>query len=117
MKTNGANWKAYMNSWPEGQWFDESDETINGQSVEEFEKSLPKGKGFLESIPDDAEIVFTAGVVFANADSMSDGVSLTTHFRRWVRTQDTQLKVVQVPSDAVDAFTEFCRTHKIKIQD
>lgn len=30
MKTYGATWNAYLESWPEGQWYEDSDETING---------------------------------------------------------------------------------------
>ena len=93
MKTTGAVWKEYLASWPEGQWYDDCDETINGISVDDFNGA---------EIPDDALVDFSTGVVFRNQDD-TDGVSLTSHFRAWLKARDSITLVVQVPKGQEEA--------------
>ena len=87
MKTTGAVWKEYLASWPEAAWFDDSDVTINGVPDEEF------GAG---EIPDDAIVEFSAGIVYRD-EGDKYGVSLTSHFRAWLKAQDSITLIVQVP--------------------
>lgn len=88
MKTTGALWKEYMASWPEEQWFDDSDDTVNGKrDVAEAD------------IADDAVVEFSCGVVFRSAEDQR-GVSLVSHFRNWLKARDSLTFVVTIPKAA-----------------
>lgn len=89
MKTNGATWKAYLASWPEGQWFDDSDETFDGKTPED---NYPA---------DDAVVQFSCGVVFKD-DKDHEGVSLVSHFRKWERSLTNSIVMVEVPKAKLD---------------
>jgi len=104
MKTNGVTWKAYINSWPKDQWFDDSDELINGEP----------GDNVVGEIPDDAVVEFTCGVVYANAND-HEGKSLTAHFRSWLRGQSHTNLVVCIPKDKQPELTAFLKTIQGKI--
>lgn len=97
MKTTGALWKEYLASWPEAQWFDDSDETVNGQAGDA-----------VGDVPDDAVVEFTSGVVYENAEDR-EGVSLTSHFRKWLKARDSLTLVVSIPKDAEAQFREAVR--------
>jgi hypothetical protein len=99
MKTNGATWKAYLNSWPFGQWYDDADETVDGA---EFDDEHTK-------IPDSAVIELTCGVVFS-APSDREGKSLTSHFRAWMKAQTHEQLVVSVPKDRLEEFKAYLKT-------
>ena len=92
MKTTGALWNEYLASWPDGQWFDDSDETFNGKSD-------------VDPVPDDAVVEFSCGVVFKSAEDR-EGVSLVTHFRRWLKVRDHLTFVVTVPRGAEAQFRD-----------
>lgn len=92
MKTLGATWTAYLASWPEGQWYDDSDETINGVSGDDYDAP---------TIPADAVVEFTSGVVYATRDD-HEGTALPTHFRRWEKAQTHATIMVTVPKDKQD---------------
>lgn len=96
MKTTGAQWSAYMASWPDGQWFDDSDETFNGISPDEWGD---------KPIPPDAVVEFSYGVVFANQDDR-EGISLTRHFRRWLKAQSVDVLLCEVPKEKADALRQ-----------
>lgn len=100
MKTTGAVWTAYLASWPEGQWYDDSDETINGVSGDEYEAP---------SIPDDAVVEFSSGVVYADRND-HEGTALPTHFRRWEKAQTHATVVVLVPKDKLDDLKAMLKT-------
>lgn len=89
MKTTGAIWNAYLSSWPEGQWFDDSDEAINGTPLDGGEA------------PANAEVTFTCGVVYRDDDDR-EGVSLVRHFRRWLKEQSVAFVQCEVPKDRLD---------------
>lgn len=99
MKTIGATWKAYLASWPEGQWFDDADETIDG---------IP-GNDLMGEIPDLAEVVFTCGVVYASPKDR-EGKSLVHHFRRWLKELSTATVVCEVPKDKLKSFAEMLKS-------
>ncbi len=100
MKTTGALWKEYLSSWSEGQWFDDSDETVNGLSdIAE------------RDVPDDSEVEFTCGVVFKDTEDQ-EGVSLTSHFRRWLKARDSLTFVVSIPKDTEAEFRKAVRAFK-----
>jgi len=116
MKTTGANWKAYLDSWPEGQWFDDSDERVNDEHWEDLEAKASNGQGYLSLTPDDAVVEFTCGVVYATGDDR-EGVPLVTHFRRWMKSRDQVVIVATVPAAALEAFNAFCKANKISIKE
>lgn len=103
MKTTGAIWNEYLASWPEGQWFDESDETVNGQSSDDF----------LE-IPANAIVQFSEGIVFKD-ESDDDGVSLASHFRAWLKGRDSVTLFITVNKDQESALRDFVKGIKGKV--
>lgn len=103
MKLTGAQWKAYLNSWPADQWYDDDDATVNGVSAGELSN---------DEIADAARVVLTCGVVFKPGSD--EGVSLTSHLRNWLRSQDHQTMVVQVPKNQIEAFAKLCKSLGIK---
>jgi hypothetical protein len=102
MKTNGATWKAYINSWPDGQWYDDSDELFNDTDPEKFDKGEP---------PDDAVVSFSYGVVYAGPND-HEGTSLTKHFRAWLKAQTHATVVCSIPKGSLEAFTAFVKSIK-----
>jgi hypothetical protein len=97
MKTNGATWKAYLDSWPEGQWFDDSDEMYDGKAAEDL---VPA---------DSAEVEVTCGVIFRNEQDR-EGMDLVPHFRRWLKAQTHTSLVVQIPKEQEAALAAFLKT-------
>jgi hypothetical protein len=91
LKTTGVLWKAYVVSWPDGQWFVDSDVTVNGKDDDD-----------VELINDDDLVEFAAGVVFATSDDR-EGKPLTRHFNAWMNAQNTVTTVCDVPKDKLDA--------------
>ncbi len=94
MKTTGAMWKQYMDSWPEGQWFDDSDEHVNGVLLRD-----------IETPPKDNDIVeFTCGVVFATERDDTGGKSLVRHFAAWKKSLTYDFFTCTVPKASVEQF-------------
>ena len=102
MKTTGAVWKEYLESWPKGQWYDDSDETVNGMTD-------------VDPVPDDAVVEFTSGVVFRN-ESDREGVSLTRHFSKWLKERDSLTFVVSIPKDFEVQFCESIKAFRGSIR-
>lgn len=88
MKTNGATWKAYLASWPDGQWYDDHDESINGET-------------FDGDPEDDAVVEVTCGVVYADENDR-EGKDLIRHFRAWERAQSHANVLCNVPKDKLE---------------
>lgn len=97
MKTNGATWKAYIESWPDGQWYDDCDETINGKELDDQE------------IPDDAVVEFTCGVVYATRNDF-EGSSLTRHFSKWLKAQTNEFVMCQIPKDRAQELAVYLKS-------
>ena len=97
MKTNGATWNAYMASYPDGQWFDDSDVTIDGEEIDGIDA------------PDDATVAFTCGVVY-RCESATEGASLVQHFRRWQRRLTFEIVMCEVPKHKMAEFDELLKT-------
>lgn len=95
MKTNGVTWKAYLESWPQGQWYDYCNELINGIPSDEF----------TGIIPDDAVVDFTEGVIFTNENDRT-GSYIVQHFKRWIAEQTTTFITVQIPKEHLQQLTE-----------
>lgn len=104
MKTTGALWNAYLASWPEDQWFDDSDESVDGKPLDGADA------------PEDAEVEVTCGVVYANRDD-DEGKDLIRHFQAWKRAQDMQILVVEVPKAQADALRAAVKQMKGKVRE
>ena len=104
MKTIGSLWKEYLDSWPEDQWFDDSDVTING-----------KPEGSVETIGDTVAVVFTCGLVFAN-EKDREGKPLTRHFSAWLKTKDTVSVVCDVPKEKLDDFMAAVKAFGVRVK-
>jgi len=99
MRTNGATWKAYLASWPDGQWYDDSDERIDG-------------KEHFEDEPSDTSVVeFTYGTVYATRNDF-EGVSLVSHFRKWLKAQMHTTVVCSVPTAELEDFKRMLKNIK-----
>lgn len=95
MKTNGATWKAYLASWPDGQWYDDHDETFDGK----------QGEGD----PDDKAVVeVTCGVIYADEND-HEGKDLIRHFKAWERSLTRVHVVCEVPKDKLDELAELLK--------
>jgi hypothetical protein len=101
MKTNGATWKAYLDSWPAGQWFDDSDETFDGNEPADDAPS------------DTAVVAFTCGVVYQSPTDR-EGKSLTSHFSAWLKAQTHVRVVVSVPKDRFADFKQAMGAYGVK---
>lgn len=100
MKTNGATWKAYLDSWPDGQWFEDGEELVNGQPGDD----IP-----YDQIPNDATVEFTSGVVFQNRLDQ-EGKSLVSHFRRWLKAQTVTRLMVEIPKEREQELVDFLKS-------
>jgi len=98
VKTNGATWKAYLASWPQDQWFDDSDESVAGMELDGDDPA------------DDATVTFTCGVVYATRMDQ-EGVSLVSHFRKWQRSLSVTTVVVEVPRAKLDELKAWLKTN------
>jgi hypothetical protein len=91
MRTAGTLWNEFLAQLPKDSYTDDSDETING---------LP---------PTDKPIAGT-DVVEITTGRLHDGVGdylgkdLLTEYRLWLKARTTQLMLVEVPRDRMDAF-------------
>lgn len=104
MKTTGALWNRYMASWPDGQWFDDSDEHVGPVSLRD---------GY---IPKDDDIVeFSCGVVF-KSEHDHEGKSLIRHFSAWKKSLSFDLLVCEVPKDKVAQFLEYATSMGVEIK-
>jgi hypothetical protein len=89
MKATGKQWNDFLNSWPEGWWFDDADVTINGVSDESPDAP--------ERIENTDRIELSCGVLFNGREESAEGVSLVTAFRKWIKAQNYDTLQVEVP--------------------
>lgn len=102
MKTNGATWNAYLNSWPKGQWFDDSDETFDGKEPGDCD-------------PEDAAIVeFTTGLIFRNEKDRK-GMDLVEHFMKWQKGLTTVSIVCDVPKEKLIEVQAYLKARGVSI--
>ncbi len=92
MKTTGKLWKEFLDSWPEGQWYDDSDVSIDGTSEEE-----------IEGVYSDSAIVeFTGGAVFPKDwEGGEKYFALASMFKKWLKQKETTVVICEIPNDAV----------------
>jgi hypothetical protein len=102
MKTTYGEWKAYLDSWPDGQWFDDSDETIDGVSADEVSGD-PRPEAVVE---------FTCGLVY---DKEGRDFDLIRHFGKWRKAQKVDRVLCEIPKEHTDALRTFLRQHGGKL--
>jgi acid phosphatase class B len=105
MKTDGATWKEYLRSWPEGQWFDDSDETINGKPGDDVE---------FEEIQDTDIVEFSCGIVYPTQESLQ-GFDLVKHFRAWMKAKTHTNVLVSIPKDMMPYLLDLLRANGCKV--
>jgi hypothetical protein len=96
MKTTGALWNAYLASWPDGQWFDDSDETFDG-----------KEPTAADAAPS-AVVEFRSGSI-CDIDGKEIG-QLVPHFRKWLKAQSTVAVLCEVQKDKADELAAFVKS-------
>ncbi len=96
MKMSGAEFKAWQNSdWGDGYW-EEYELSINGSVVEDFD---------LDKINDTDKIVITGGIVFLTQHDR-DGVTASSHFNRWKKSNAVSFLSIQVEKSDVAELQE-----------
>lgn len=101
MKITGAQWNAYLASWPDGWWFDDSDETFDG-------KEPTTGNA-----PPDAVVQFSCGVILDERQNEIGG--LVSHYKKWVKSQNTAFLLCEIPKEHEEALRSFLRDHGGKV--
>lgn len=102
MRVSGKIWKDYLASWPNGQWYEDSNETYNGRAPTVAD-------------PTDTDIVeFSEGIVFKNSDDR-EGTDLVRHFRKWERSLSETTLIVTVPNDRLYEIKNLIKSVKGKI--
>jgi hypothetical protein len=102
VKIIGKEWNAFLNSWPDGWWYDDADEMVNGE--ESF-----------ETIPDDATVVVTCGVLFKGQGLNAPDADLLSEFRKWRKGQSTVTLVIEVPRDQEAGLRSYVLSVKGKV--
>jgi len=102
MKVSGKVWKEYLASWPDGQWYDDHDMTVNG--IEDTGDEDPK---------DTDVVAITCGVVY-ESESDWEGKSLTSHFSKWKKSLTVDTLVITVPKDKLEEFKRIAETYGVK---
>lgn len=96
MIVTGQEWQAFLDSWPKGWWYDDSNELVDG---EEWHGDV---------IPPTAKVSVSTGVIFKGADpSTATTADLLSEFRLWRKLQKVDVLVVEVPKDQREAFETF----------
>ena len=97
MKTTGALWNAYLASWPDGQWFDDSDETYDCKEPVEADA------------PANAVVEFSCGTVLTRDNKEVGG--LVPHFRKWLNARDHITVLCEIPKQHEEALRAFLKQH------
>ena len=96
MKTTGSLWNQYLESWPEDQYFDDSDELCNGVEMP-------------ANVQPTDEITFTCGVVFSGRDDY-EGKDLVRHFSKWLRSQSNEEIICSIPKEKIKEFKTYLKS-------
>lgn len=97
MKTNGSEWSEYLNSWPDGQWMDNTEITVNGKPDEKVYEIYPT---------DIVEI--TSGEVY-DAENECIG-TLVRHLSRWKKAQKMGTVIVSIPKENTQLLKDFLKS-------
>lgn len=106
MKVSGKVWNEYLASWPEGQYFDDSDETVNGVDA--------NTDAFDGVIPDDAIVEFTGGTVYRTHEDQ-EGKSLVSGIRAFIKSQSITVLMCTVPNERLSEFNELVAKLSVRV--
>jgi hypothetical protein len=100
VKTDGATFKRYFKddsprAWPKDTYFDDDLILVDGEDSGDKEIDLSE-------IADSAVVEIKAGTVLIDADP-EKAVAMTTHFKRWLKKQNTVTLLVEVPREKESA--------------
>lgn len=104
MKTTGALWKSYFASWPEGQWYDDCDQHVGADALED--PAYAK---------DDDVVEFSCGVIYEK-DNDRIGSSMMRHFSAWRKSLHTEQFVCDVPKERVAEFLALITELGVKVK-
>lgn len=106
MKVSGKVWNEYLASWPEDQYFDDSDETVNGVDA--------NSDAFNGVVPDDAVVEFTAGTVYRTIEDRV-GKSLVSGIRAFIKSQSITILMCTVPNERLSEFNELVAKLSVRV--
>lgn len=92
--TTGIEWKRFYadkKAWPKDAYHEDELITVNGKLVDEFSFDPTK-------VQDSDRITLEGGMWFPDADS-EDTDSLEGHFKKWRKSQSTEVICVEVQKD------------------
>lgn len=101
VKTNGAEYKAYIADtdpkfWPDGSFIDDDVLIVNGTTHGSDDLTLDTS-----AFKDEDEVIIHCGSFYQSARE-DDPISLETHFKRWRKAQSTVRIAVEVHKDKLD---------------
>ena len=91
IRTTGAIWNEYLKTWPNGQYLDDVDITVNGEEEKDNIKSADL-------------VVFTCGLIYDEKHPGTEPKSITRAFAAWLKTRNVQYVTVAVPIAELRAF-------------
>lgn len=114
VKTNGAEYKAYINEqsakwWPDGAYMDDSVLNVNGVEIGEDNFDFDPGK--LED-SDAVSIIFGSYYI---SPGDRDPISLEAHFKRWRKAQTTVRILVEVHKDKLESLRDVIKANSGKV--
>lgn len=110
-KMTGAVLKQYLQDkdqliWPEGRYYDDALFTVNEIEVDDLDD---------KELKDDDRCTIEGGIVLDPDTPLADGIDFATHFKQWLKKQNTTLLVVRVPNENIDAVKQALKSAKATI--
>lgn len=113
IKTDGATWKRFYDDpeiWAGDAYSDDTRISFNG-----FEDD---GEMDYSQVADDAVVVLESGTIVYPANGgrvIQDMVDMVKAFRAWLKKQQNQLVLIDVPKDRIDEIKALLKANKIAI--
>lgn len=105
-KTTGLEFnRFYAEPWPDGQYHEDVELTINGESKDEWD----------DIIINDTDIIVIIGGIVCN-DNDGSCVSFESFFKKWRKKQQTRILMVEVTADKLDNLVDVIKSAGGKIK-
>jgi hypothetical protein len=111
VKTDGATIKRYLadegaEAWPKETYYEEEEILVNGAATDmDFDLSL---------VDDAALVEIKGGAVLMGGDP-EKCIAMTTHFKRWLRRQNTVMLLVEVSKEYEASLRNAIPAHNGKV--